>query len=52
MLDVKIKGLSLKYVEIDLEKCSKYHTFARIATLATQIIIIWLCKQLGEQFIL
>ena len=55
MLDVKIKCLCLKYVKIVLEKCSKYvtkhHTFARIVTLATQIIIIWLCKQLGEQCI-
>ena len=51
MLDVKIKCLCLKYVKIVLEKCSKHHTFARIVTLATQIIIIWLCKQLGEQCI-
>ena len=51
MLDVKIKFLCLKYVVIDLEKCSKHHTFARIVTLATQIIIIWLCKQLEEQCI-
>ena len=56
MLDVKIKCLCLKYVKIALEKCSKnvlnmYHTFARIVTLATQIIIIWLCKQLGKQCI-
>ena len=47
MLDVKIKCLCLKYVKIVLEKCSKHHTFARIVTLATQIIIIWLCKQLS-----
>ena len=51
MLDVKIKCLCLKYVKIVLEKnvlkCSKHHIFARIVTLATQIIIIWLCKQLG-----
>ena len=52
MLDVKIKCLCLKYVKIVLEKCSKHHTFARNVTLATQIIIIWLCKQLGEQCIL
>ena len=51
MRDVKIKCLCLKYVEIDLEQCSKHHTFARIVTLVTQIIIIWLCKQLGEQCI-
>ena len=52
MLDVKIKCLCLKYVKIVLEKCSKnVHTFARIVTLATLIIIIWLCKQLGEQCI-
>ena len=50
MLDVKIKCLCLKYVKMVLEKmfltCSKHQTFARIVTLATQIIIIWLCKQL------
>ena len=51
MLDEKIKCLCLKYVKTDQEKCSKHHTFARIVTLATQIIIIWLCKQLGEQCI-
>ena len=51
MLDVKIKCLCLKYVKIVLEKCSKHHTFARIVTLATQIIIIWLRKQLGKQCI-
>ena len=37
MHDVRIKCLCLKCVEIDLEKCSKHHTFARIITLATQI---------------
>ena len=51
MLDVKIKCSCLKYVKIVLVKCSKHHTFARIVTLATQIIIIWLCKQLDEQSI-
>ena len=49
MFDVKIKCLCLKYVETDLEMCPKHHKFARIVTLATIIIIIWLCKQLGEE---
>ena len=51
MLGVKFKCLCLKYVKIVLEKCSKHQTFARIVTLATQIIIIWLCKQIVEQCI-
>ena len=53
MLDVKIKCLCLKYVKIVLEKCSKNVlniTYLPV-TLAKQIIIIWLCKQLGEQCI-
>ena len=48
MLDVKNKYLCLKLVKIVLENCSKHvtkhQTFARIVTLVTQIIIIWLCK--------
>ena len=51
MFDVKIKCLCLKYVETGLEKCPKHHKFARIVTLSTQIIIIWLSKQLCGQCI-
>ena len=52
MFDVKIKCLCLKCVETDLEKCPKHNKFARYVTLSTQIIIIWLCKQLGEECVL
>ena len=50
--DAKVSTIALPVLCTGELKLSKHHTFARIVTLATQIIIIWLCKQLGEQCIL